>query len=724
MRALLLTTFIDSLYRLLRENQIITDLFWRRVNYFKKVFDFYLKRFKYILMKYMLRRILIEEHGEQEIKKLVQYCKKNKIESCMICTESFDRHPYPRTLPELQAYCEGLLGKTMSALRDEGIESGINTIYDLGCGDYGMDLTSDSNFRFTPYVDSHGYVAKGIASPLCPQWRSYFAQALHFFSKTQPDYIFIDDDFRLHNHLPANFGSFDPLMIKAFNHRWSLSLDRQNLVQKIYSDYGPDSIREKWQIFCGEVMTETAEFIRRSIHAVNPQIEVGLMSSDPNVHSAEGRNWKTMTKAFMGKQKTFLLRPMMGNYRQTDWRKIMITYLYPAFTLSRLDCPVRACSEVESGQGGEFAKSETMERAQHRLGILGGCQDITLNIYDFVGQPLGENAHYDRALRKDYKLLKSLEEACRDTKLRGVSIWNHARGSLMTPQVKQFEQIPPQMVWEFVMSLQGYGVTYDHHDSVTAITGYAIQILSDKEIQKILKGKVLLDSSAAQALIERGFEEAIGVKITGKAHYNEGLGVEEIVDPSLPIYRRQLAIRHMNPQTYSYPLETVHGSREITTVWKHIGERFGAGMIWHQNKWGGRVVTITQDGQTGALGFAEDGGRTLCYYHPVRKKLYDEVFQFLNQGVLPIQITQGVNLFPIRRDGKNHSLLAVQSFSSDTIPYELRVDLEGRKIKKIESLELSGKWIPFKKYKKKENQLTLESKIQHGFTDLYRVQYR
>jgi hypothetical protein len=627
-------------------------------------------------MKYMLRRTLLEWHGEKAVADTVDYCRKHGIESCMIVTESHDQHPFPRIRAQQQAYCRGLLAHAIREIKAAGIEAGINVWFTCGMYDAGgppEDVAAET--RWTRYVDWRGNESLLNPAPLCPEWRAWVADHYELFASTRPDYIFIDDDFRLHNHGQCGLGSFDALMLREFARRTGREFTRGELVAAVLEDSGAGSVRGQWLELLGDVMIENAGVLRAAVDRVDDRIALGLMSSMPETHSAEGRRWSELLRALAGPRNRPLNRPCMGNYRQTDFRNLVASHIYPAFTRHAHGPGVRSCAEIETANGGLHAKSVTMLRAMFRTAILSGCDDLTLNIYDFLNQPLGENAAFDRLLDEERPLLKRLQAVCRGARPRGIQIFSHPQSALAVQDPKTYDDLVVRLGWAAMLPLLGSAITFED-EPVKAISGDVLRLLSRAEIEEIFRGGVLLDGSAAKALTDLGLESLSGVRVSGRSEHMENLGAEEITDPELGPVGRLMPSRHLMGDSRGLVLEPLPGAVTGSTIWRHLQEFFSPGIVRYENVLGGRVATISHDAQSDCMAFASGWTDSITFRNALRKGMFEAVLRWLWRGAPPALVTGAPDVMCFRLDAPDGTVVAaVQSLHSDTL--EAALELAG-----------------------------------------------
>jgi len=98
-----------------------------------------------------------------------------------------------------------------------------------------------------PLVDPYGRVASAQVCPLDKDWQNYFAQSLRMYAQAGFRIIWIDDDIRLHNHMPLQWGGcFCPLHIAEFNRRTGLQVSREDIATNCTAPGPPHPWREQW----------------------------------------------------------------------------------------------------------------------------------------------------------------------------------------------------------------------------------------------------------------------------------------------------------------------------------------------------------------------------------------------------------------------------------------------------------------------------------------------
>ena len=257
---------------------------------------------------YILRYYLpVKPHFDEEFTKLrfnqlIDYCKRAKVEAVMFYV-ALDPNWYymPATLEIEKSVC-AQMRPLIDQLKKSGISYQLNFQNLLGSVHGGGDFRDKLGYE--EIVDYKGNTALGVACPLGEKFRRDTKIRLQIWAETHPDIIWIDDDFRLHNHgaptlmklqgkpTYTEYYCFCDEHIKRFNDLYGTAYNRETLVKEIMLTGKPSTTRLKYLDFLGQTMTETASWISSVVHGVDKNIKIAQMTSSMEVHAAENRDWK------------------------------------------------------------------------------------------------------------------------------------------------------------------------------------------------------------------------------------------------------------------------------------------------------------------------------------------------------------------------------------------------------------------------------------------------
>jgi len=591
----------------------------------------------------------------------VEYCTETGINEVMFFTMGARNFMELETNEESRAYAE-VLRPAVKGLRSAGIEISINVLCTIGHGDLGRDFRWKFTFQFQ--VDADGTESKACACPLDRAWREYVAELYRAYASLRPRIIWVDDDFRLHNHGTVRWGCFCPLHLDALSKRIGHSLSREELVKAVLSpDLQPSEERIAWLGLMGDTMIEASAIIERAVHEVSPETRLGLMTSSPEVHCVEGRRWHELLKALCGPHDP-VVRPTLGNYSEGDKREFLHGLTLALHTRALVPKETLICPEVENYPYTRFSKSSKFTRLQVALCQLHGISNVTLNLYDFFGGPLSDEPDYGKMLRDERQYFDSMARLMSAGGVaRGVGLFFHERGALFRrTRGERWDELLAHRPWDFTLPLLGFSVTYGE-SPVCAASGDGILALGDGEIEGLLAKGLLLDSSAAAALGRRGLAELVGVRV-GEAISDCFL--EEVLEEGFGKREDEPHTFLTTPTSGSlYPrplrrLEPLPGARAVSRILGDGGEEVSSGLTLFENGLGGRVAVLPHDGQLGGI---ED----VYFRNWTRQGELRATMDWLSRGSTPFFVEGVADAVPIRIDQPGRVVLGVANLSSDPI---------------------------------------------------------
>ncbi len=175
-----------------------------------------------------------------------------------------------------------LAAKRLDAFREAGIPAvGINVLCTIGHLNEAWDTMPPLPFQ--PIVGHDGSASTGCACPNTPEMREYVRAKYDLVAKARPDFIWVDDDIRMHHHGVA-WGCFCPTCLAQFAERAGEPFAREVLV-KAFDDPTAGRIRELWVEQNIATLESLLADVKGAVHRVDPRIELGLMTA--------GAEWST-----------------------------------------------------------------------------------------------------------------------------------------------------------------------------------------------------------------------------------------------------------------------------------------------------------------------------------------------------------------------------------------------------------------------------------------------
>lgn len=634
---------------------------------------------------YALRRTLPPWNIGETLPELVEYCKTNLIDEVIVKVDSEEfSHALP-TVEWLDTYMPHL-ARIKSELTKIGVVFSLNPWVTLVHCDRGRDLRGtypDMDLM----VGHDGTKTNACCCPLSGEWRRATTELWHRYASFEPSVIWVEDDIRLHNHAPADFTCFCPLHMREFGKKLGKEVPREELVAALLAPGEPHPYRKAWLDLNRGVMTEVAGFIERTVHEVSPETRLGLMTSMPNMHALEGRDWKAFTKALAG-DRQLLVRPCMCCYQEGSLRDLYDSEYFVKSTLSCLEPGAVILTEVENFTFYNYSKSHAFTAMQNDLSMILGADGVTLNLYDHMGTPISENPGFGEMLLETKSYLDGLKERCYGGKSSGIRILHAAEGSYrvrMQKNARYRDLSPGGDTWRRILEPLGFPITFEK-SGVVALSGQAIRGFSEDRIREVLSGGVLLDLGALEALIDMGFGDVLGVSIGRKiCKEDEPLGAEEYFNPDFGGRERRYMTMTMNRDNFELA-ELVPGPGAVVVsrlVDPDNNPRYPFVTLF-ENSLGGRIAVCPMNAK-GALGAP--------FLNPARKEQMESVIAWLSRGTAPLVVSGGAYPLPFRIDQDGYSVVGAFNLSQDAWPrISFDVYTGGRKIRSIECIEPDGVW--------------------------------
>ena len=226
-----------------------------------------------------------------------------------------------------------------------------------------------------------------VACPLCSNWKKYYLVFYKFIIKEiEPDTVWIEDNFRLHNHGDLKYGGcFCHLHMQNFNQKLKSHYSREEFTDRLFRSTPDLKVRKAWLDANRECMTSLANDIGQAVMSLGFKTKVGLMSSMHQNHALEGRDWQGIHKG-LACGGEMINRLHLPCYSEVSAK----TYYYefnriPYVCRALLPNKTTICPELENASFSSFAKDARFLRFQIESAIPLCINGMTYDIYDFVG---------------------------------------------------------------------------------------------------------------------------------------------------------------------------------------------------------------------------------------------------------------------------------------------------------------------------------------------------
>ena len=573
-------------------------------------------------VNYILRTYLPTWNYEQRIEEIVRFCKETDTRHVMLFTDA--QHIVWNQLTIEEAEHEAAnIGRAMKRLAKENIRVGINSSYNQMQSR--LDHRKHNAYDFwSTYAD--GSCEHRIPCLLDPKSDVYLRKFYAILAKVSPDYIYVDDDHRYMLTGQENtWGCFCDLHLRKFGEITGKSWTRKALNAALLND---QTVRSQWIDFLGKRLVEIAGIISGAVHAVNPEIEVGMMV--PCVHTlpSMGHNITNMASAFKPVNKP-LVRPCIGPYGDRDRRQIIPGLFYLEFIGHLLGDNAVYTPEIETTPFSRFSKSMTTVRFHITQALLNRMNNPAISLCGYSGDsPYFEPAFID-LLTKSRGFFEGVRA---NAPIRGSRkgiqlIWDFNAPKASTRNVDLVtDTYWPAFVVHDILGNSGFPCTYDE-SPIKLLVGDTAYALSDDRIVELLKSGLMLDAVAARALAERGFANQIGCCVGDAV---EEFGAEECIDEK---YFGQYVGNYIPlkgvPLKSVLTLKPSKDAVEISEIVNHDRQKIAPGVILFENASGGKITTLPY-----AIGPIDgDLRHFICYQ---RQFMFRRIFDWMNQESVPV----------------------------------------------------------------------------------------
>ena len=537
-------------------------------------------------------------YPEEKFGVMLKFCDRAKIDDIQFFLNMEDLNQGHLTVEETKKWL-AMLARFKPLAEERGYTVSLNPWTTVLHEDRGRKLRPDQHF--TLMTDLSGRRAEAVACPLDEKFRDYLTEIYRLYAELGFNTIWLEDDFRLHNHGPLEWGGcFCELHREEFSRRAGKGLSLTEFSQAFSQEGEPHPYRKIWLETACDTMAGLAERLGETVHQTAPQTRIGLMSSAPESHCVEGRDWERMLKAISGPGKP-LNRPHLPGYN--DMASIRYAIHFQRF--SRLTAAVtkglaELWPEVENFPHSRFSKSHRFTKLQIESTLALCAGGITLNLFDMIGNGVNPSQEYDKVLAEIKPYLNGvtgLSLSCAQE--QGVHVLYSSRSSYTihstggnTPDAIK----PRETFWAEFLSALGIANRYCDNPSITgktvAVSGQYFRNLSAEQIERLFaENFLLLDGEAAFVLHDMGLGHL--VHITSVEWYPVNTGRHSYEQVSNGRRYQNFPEARMTGQSFGRPLEPTDYLRidydaepreTITRMKAPDGSDVGNGVICFGNK--------------------------------------------------------------------------------------------------------------------------------------------
>ncbi len=534
---------------------------------------------------YLLRYAIDPGHGEEAHAEMLRaFLQAAEIDDVSLFTEGEELSGGHMTTERQEAYA-ALFRRVKPLLREAGVGFSINHWSTLYHSDRGRKLTAEQPFR--PMVDGEGRVSELAACPLCPEFRGYFLNLIRRFGALQPRIFWIEDDFRFHNHAPLQWGGcFCDAHMAEYQRRAGAAFTRQEFVEALLAPGTPHPYRQVWLDTCRDTLVEFAAQMRAAMDAVSPCTRLGLMSSNPANHCAEGRDWDALLRALSGSP-PITHRIHLPSYLERTPQEY-------AWLFNTISLPCRAAGpaeaeiypELENFPFSPFTKSMAFTRFQMELALALDLKGMTLDLFDICATGI----HQEDGHAANLRAMKPFLNACNASKALagerlGVQVLfsTEASRTVHTDSARMEALYPRETLWGGILGAMGIPFAFRREaeglsGAVVAVSGQYFRNLEESAVRSLLQHNyVLMDGEAAHTLWQMGLGALAGIASVERVSHESGLVCyEESVIPEVGF-----AAPRAGSQVFlgdSFLIDYLPGARPASRLMRYDRSPVGVGL--------------------------------------------------------------------------------------------------------------------------------------------------
>lgn len=457
-------------------------------------------------------------NDQEEIDALMKYVDEAEVDDVAVFCNVEEINTGHMSLSEQDVYLN-LMRSLRPLLEEKGITMSVNHWHSVMHADLGKKFAPDQNFR--PMVDIQGRAAELCVCPLCENWQNYIGSIYARYAELDPSILWVEDDFRLHNHDPLFWGGcFCPEHMRIYSERAGKELTREEFLAGVLQPGEPHPYRKIWLDVARETMLSAAKAIGTAVRGVSASSKVGLMSSVPYVHAAEGRDWHAILNTLAGGTNP-VNRIHLPGYQET----VPSTYLRNLNMVSMMNRAMipentEVYPELENFPFSLFSKSRRFTRFQLLSGLPLNLAGITIDLYDLNGNGIVWEDGYQDMLREVKPYLNELTKmGVFKGQRKGVQVLYSQRASyhLHTTAGSSMEELYPQeCFWAGLLPAMGIPYAYCDHipaGEIVACSGQVLRSFSRDEVTALFKKNfVILTGDAAETLLNMNLGHLAGIE--------------------------------------------------------------------------------------------------------------------------------------------------------------------------------------------------------------------
>lgn len=453
--------------------------------------------------------------------KLLSFCENGMIDNVTFFMNSEEINAGHLTAQATQLWLDAIK-KLSDRLAEIEVSTSLNPFSTIMHSDRGQIINPEIGFE--PLVGMDGTKAQSMGCPADPKWRNYLADRYAQYATLHPRELWLEDDFRHFNHSPLKLACFCNLHMKIYREKLGENITRKKFVEAIFQSGEPTPERKVYLDTARQEMIDTAAQLEKRVHEVSPETNLALMTSFPDWHALEGRDWQNLFDKLSGSDHPFVVRPHLPAYNEIAPLKYSRTFEdYTRTTAAYLGSKAVLYPELENYMYSPFAKSLKFTQFQLETTPLVGAKGILMNLFDMNGNGINDDYHYAKMLADSKPFLNEITSRnLQMEQTRGINVLVDQDSSytLQTTSPDLKGLLPHETNWAALLSAFGFSTTItaytnDLHleQQILAISGQFFRNLTPDQIEQLIRDNVvLLDGESVQVILDKGLGDLLHIK--------------------------------------------------------------------------------------------------------------------------------------------------------------------------------------------------------------------
>lgn len=309
--------------------------------------------------------------------------------------------------------------------------------------------------------------------------------------------------------------------MRLYSERAGKALTREEFLRGVLRPGPPHPYRKIWLDVSRETMLSAARAIGQAVRQASATTKVGLMSSVPHVHAAEGRDWHALLRALAAGLPPVDRIHLPGYQEQAPGAYLAGLNRVALLNRAFLPRETEVYPELENFPYSLFSKSRRFTRFQLLSALVLNLAGITIDLYDLNGNGIVWEDGYQDMLRDVKPFLNRLTAlGVFAGERRGVHVLCSPGSSytLHTTRGASMEELYPRETF-FAQLLPALGIPAayclgpDLSGQVVAASGQVLRNWSAETLNRLFaRNFVILDGDALWTLLDMGLGHLAGVE--------------------------------------------------------------------------------------------------------------------------------------------------------------------------------------------------------------------